>query len=395
MLAGLPWHLVRGILALLPGVVLGVLLGAATTWVGLQAPLTLEGGVQRPAALWAGALLALVVAWLMPTSRSARDGARAMIDVLTPTRGFRALLVVLVLGVAAVVAVQVALGGAPAPPGRRCRCRPCPDRSAARRAPLPAARATTGAACGAASRNRTSRARRDRYPGAVIARHPRWRTGLGLLAVVLAPVVLLVASGAAVIEACVPASGAWSQVALRLALLHPAGAVRERDLTRAVDAELEVVATAWPHVANRVDGALTPARRVLAAGHTTAPVLSHGDFTPAQLVPLTDGIGLLDLDTLHLGEGAADVGRYLAYHDLAQARRRTREVAPAVPFPPQTPGPSPPRTPARDAGATRQQGEHDLATDAVAAAGDDEDLLRDPHDCSSVDEGDDHVRFSR
>jgi hypothetical protein len=77
--------------------------------------LALDEAVQRPAALWAGALVALAVAWLMPTSRSARDGARAMVDVLTPTRGFRALLVFLVLGVAAVVAVQVALGGAPAP----------------------------------------------------------------------------------------------------------------------------------------------------------------------------------------------------------------------------------------------------------------------------------------
>jgi hypothetical protein len=115
MLAGLPWHLVRGVLALLLGVVIGALLGAATSWVGLQAPLALDEAVQRPAALWAGALVALAVAWLMPTSRSARDGARAMVDVLTPTRGFRALLVFLVLGVAAVVAVQVALGGAPAP----------------------------------------------------------------------------------------------------------------------------------------------------------------------------------------------------------------------------------------------------------------------------------------
>ncbi|PFG39191.1 serine/threonine protein kinase [Georgenia soli] len=113
MLAGLPWHLVRGLLALLPGVVLGVLLGGVAWWVAGRAPLSLEPAVQEPAALWAGALVALLVAWLMPSSRSAREGARAMIDVLTPTRGFRALLVVLVLGVAAVVAVQVALGAAP------------------------------------------------------------------------------------------------------------------------------------------------------------------------------------------------------------------------------------------------------------------------------------------
>jgi serine/threonine protein kinase len=115
MLAGLPWHLVRGVLAVLPGAVLGALLGGATWWTVGRLALTLEPGVQEPVALLAGALVALLVAWLTPTSRPARDGARAMIDVLTPTRGFRALLVVLVLGVAAVVAVQVALGAAPAP----------------------------------------------------------------------------------------------------------------------------------------------------------------------------------------------------------------------------------------------------------------------------------------
>ncbi|MCK6212466.1 protein kinase [Georgenia sp. EYE_87] len=115
MLAGLPWHLVRGVLAVLPGAVLGALLGGSTWWTVERLPLTLGPGVQEPVALLAGALVALLVAWLTPTSRPARDGARAMIDVLTPTRGFRALLVVLVLGVAAVVAVQVALGAAPAP----------------------------------------------------------------------------------------------------------------------------------------------------------------------------------------------------------------------------------------------------------------------------------------
>jgi predicted Ser/Thr protein kinase len=115
MLAGLPWHLVRGVLAVLPGAVLGVLLGGATWWVVSRLPLTLEAGVQPPVALLSGGLVALLVAWLTPTSRSARDGGRAMIDVLTPTRGFRALLVVLVLGVAAVVAVQVVLGAAPVP----------------------------------------------------------------------------------------------------------------------------------------------------------------------------------------------------------------------------------------------------------------------------------------
>jgi hypothetical protein len=134
------------------------------------------------------------------------------------------------------------------------------------------------------------------------------------------------------------------EAAAVLRVLHdhvPRGALPARsasaDLAGAVDAELEVVASAWPHVADRVRAALRPARRVLATAPALAPVLSHGDFTPAQLVRLVDGIGLLDLDTLFLGDAAADAGRYLAYHDLAQARRRTGAVPSAPPPAPRTP----------------------------------------------------------
>jgi len=108
------------------------------------------------------------------------------------------------------------------------------------------------------------------------------------------------------------------------------------DLAGAVDAELDVVATAWPHVADRVRTALGSARQAPAPGPALPPVLTHGDFTPAQLVRLVDGIGLLDLDTLHLGDAAADAGRYLAYHDLVHARRRTGAVHAAAPPPPRT-----------------------------------------------------------
>ncbi|QDC23612.1 hypothetical protein FE374_02290 [Georgenia yuyongxinii] len=112
MLAGLPWHLVRGVLSSLPGALIGVTVGAATWWIltALGDPRLVE-----PIVLWAAALLALLAAWFAPGGRAARDGARAMVEVLTPTRGFRALLVVLVLLVAVVLVAQTVLV-APAPP---------------------------------------------------------------------------------------------------------------------------------------------------------------------------------------------------------------------------------------------------------------------------------------
>lgn len=109
----------------------------------------------------------------------------------------------------------------------------------------------------------------------MIARHAGWRTGLVLLAVVVVPLVAALASGAAVIQACVPASGAWSEVALRLALLHfdaacpqgtlGAGAAPEQALT-------VVAAVALPafvgHLAliTGAAGLVGSARGVMAAG---------------------------------------------------------------------------------------------------------------------------------
>ncbi|PFG39190.1 hypothetical protein ATJ97_1686 [Georgenia soli] len=108
----------------------------------------------------------------------------------------------------------------------------------------------------------------------MIARHPAWRTGLVLLAVVVAPVAAALASGAAVIQACVPASGAWSQVALRLALLHPDAACPEGTLGAGAAPEQAltvVAAVALPallgHLAllTGAAGLVGSARRVMAA----------------------------------------------------------------------------------------------------------------------------------
>lgn len=106
MLAGLPWHLLRGLLSVVPGLLLGLLTGAAASWVGSSAG---DPRLTAPVVLWGAAAAALGVAWLTPTTLPAREGARAAVDVLTPTAGFRALLAVLVLVVVAAVAAVVLL----------------------------------------------------------------------------------------------------------------------------------------------------------------------------------------------------------------------------------------------------------------------------------------------
>jgi hypothetical protein len=112
-----------------------------------------------------------------------------------------------------------------------------------------------------------------------------------------------------------------------LRLLHdqvPTGRlprVAHRDELSQVDAELRTARTVWPDLAELVEPHLQRAGRLLDGTSAAAPVLSHGDFTPSQLVRLPDAVGLLDLDTLRLAEPTSDLGRYLAYLELAHARR--------------------------------------------------------------------------
>lgn len=92
--------------------------------------------------------------------------------------------------------------------------------------------------------------------------------------------------------------------------------------------EQELVATAWPDVAERVDAAVRAAASVLEAFEPLGPgpVLCHGDFTPGQLVRVRGGLGLLDLDTIAIGDPASDLGRFLAY-EMVRAQRFTRRPA--------------------------------------------------------------------
>jgi ABC-type multidrug transport system fused ATPase/permease subunit len=79
-------------------------------------------------------------------------------------------------------------------------------------------------------------------------------------------------------------------------------------------AELGVVSRIWPDVAARLHGNLDR----LMADVPTSPdmVLSHGDFTPSQVL-LHDGVpSIVDLDTLCWADPALDLGRYLAHLEL-------------------------------------------------------------------------------
>ena len=114
---------------------------------------------------------------------------------------------------------------------------------------------------------------------------------------------------AAAVHACSPSGAA-------LPVRTPAG---ERAATQRELASLEPL---WPEAVARLRQGAARAMEAtedLEAPH--APVLAHGDLTPGQL--LLDGsavAGLVDVDTLCLAEPALDLGRFLAYLQVAGRR---------------------------------------------------------------------------
>jgi hypothetical protein len=84
-----------------------------------------------------------------------------------------------------------------------------------------------------------------------------------------------------------------------------------------VEHELDVVAQVWPEVAASVMECLDARARI---PEPVTRVVCHGDFTPSQV--LLDGgtPGVVDLDTLCLGDPALDLGRFLAHLQLLSAK---------------------------------------------------------------------------
>ena len=81
-----------------------------------------------------------------------------------------------------------------------------------------------------------------------------------------------------------------------------------------LQADLQLVEQVWPDVADRLRRCID----TLAADVPDAPdiVLSHGDFTPSQVLLDDRGPAVVDLDTLCWADPALDLGRYLAHLEL-------------------------------------------------------------------------------
>lgn len=118
-----PLHVLRGALVVAVSVGLGVLAGIGVWWaVGLVAgsavdPIGGPGGLgPRGESLAVGLafLAALTVAWLVPTSRPAREGVRTALAVLPP-RSVVSTLVVVVAVVVVIAALAVVASGATTP----------------------------------------------------------------------------------------------------------------------------------------------------------------------------------------------------------------------------------------------------------------------------------------
>jgi ABC-type multidrug transport system fused ATPase/permease subunit len=85
---------------------------------------------------------------------------------------------------------------------------------------------------------------------------------------------------------------------------------------------LDVVSRLWPEAADRVR-ASSP---VLLEPPPEAPdvVLSHGDFTPSQVLLDGRNAAVVDLDTLCWADPALDLGRFIAHLELLAAKRGGR-----------------------------------------------------------------------
>ncbi|ROR73256.1 serine/threonine-protein kinase [Bogoriella caseilytica] len=109
MIVALPWSLLRGLVALLPGLLLGAGAAAALWWVTpeIAGRAAEPAWGQEPVVLGIAAAVALTVVWLTPTSTSAREGARVWLAVVAPSAGYRAFVIAIFLLIAVVVAIGV------------------------------------------------------------------------------------------------------------------------------------------------------------------------------------------------------------------------------------------------------------------------------------------------
>ena len=120
------------------------------------------------------------------------------------------------------------------------------------------------------------------------------------------------------------------------AALHTSGiALGERrtiaDDLAEIRGGLEAVARRCPPLTKLLGAHLDRAEQSTASTDEAAPVFSHGDFTPAQVLFEGPVHGLIDLDTACQAEPALDLGQFLAYFDVL---RRKAELAGSQPVDP-------------------------------------------------------------
>ena len=134
-----------------------------------------------------------------------------------------------------------------------------------------------------------------------------------LVKTLLAPTASSGSEDSAALHAAVRQSG-QALAALHCRDLRTAPVRSAKDELAEIRRELAIVEAVWPEVADRVR------RHVdrLFEDVPTAPdmVLSHGDFTPSQVLLDAGTPVVVDFDTLCRADPALDLGRYLAHLDL-------------------------------------------------------------------------------
>jgi ABC-type multidrug transport system fused ATPase/permease subunit/aminoglycoside phosphotransferase (APT) family kinase protein len=89
---------------------------------------------------------------------------------------------------------------------------------------------------------------------------------------------------------------------------------------------LEVMQRVTPELATQLEGHRTDLLRLAETTESMSLRLSHGDFTPSQLVLDRSGVGLLDFDGACRAEPALDLGEFCAYLRV-KCRRSDRHVS--------------------------------------------------------------------
>jgi hypothetical protein len=114
--AASPWHLVVGLLATVVSAVLPVVVGVCAVFSAALAMVAVTGGSPEPNArgpVAAGAVVAGLMAWWGPGGSGLRRGSRSLVRGVSPGRGGRVLVLLLLAAALGFAAWSLTQGGAP------------------------------------------------------------------------------------------------------------------------------------------------------------------------------------------------------------------------------------------------------------------------------------------